>query len=347
MEGKTPLQRVFDVFIDYYGEDRVDLQVHSQNSIMLIYFPRVTITNENNMSINITELYVKIIIDNLGKLIGTFTLNRSEYSVDQWEGDYMHSHISGIPKHDPKEFMSPCLGSGPIRGTCTYLNTIFDEDIWGLFALEIDKYVHTESVSGVPYRYLEKVGTDRMDSNSVRVSYQVDSIDCIPSNVPFNAFISYLIEKRPFSFGFSSGYYIADSPINIIIKVSNLFIEWYNSLPTLLRTFKSSMFDSGSLIICKINNGDIFRKITQNYDYSQLKRIIGRELWVFKGKTITLNITGIPKDGNPNNIVIDENYSILLHPDVVMYIVTRILKIINYKYGRAENSELNQREIYI
>lgn len=358
MEEKNPLQRIVDVLIDYYGEDRVDLQCSAggENTV-LIYFPHVTVTNENDNSIDITELYVKIKIDCSGKLIGTFTLNRSEYPISQWYSGYLHSHVCGIYKDNCSIFITPCLGNGPIKYTCAHLNTDFDEDIWRLFALELDKYVHTESLSGVPYMYLEKVGIPQQGSVRecnvpINTGLSIRPGLAESNNQLFNElldkFLPYIIEKKPFTFGFNNGYYIANSPCNIVIRLSNLFIEWYNSLPASEQgTIRRDMFAHNFLIICKIKDEKIYQnRIEINDRYFSYKRYIGMKLWTFKGKQLELNITGIPKDDNPT-IELDENSSTLLHPDIVMYIANRMLKVINYKYGNTEDPRLNQGEVYI
>lgn len=154
MEEKTPLQKVVDLFIDYYGEDRIDLQ----NNDIIIYYPSVIITNEHNKSHEIKELYTKVKVHNNGSLNGTFSFVRAEFTLEEWNSDYLHSHVSGINKSLPSNFKSSCLGSGPIRNTCLSLNDSFDEDIWKLFIFELDRYIQTESLEGGPYRRLENIG---------------------------------------------------------------------------------------------------------------------------------------------------------------------------------------------
>lgn len=353
MEEKTPLQKVVDIFIDYYGEDRIDLQQSSGSNLILVYFPRVTVTNEYDRSVDITELYAKVNVDNSGKLIGTFTLNRAEYSIEQWFSNYMHSHINGIPKSSLTSFLNPCLGNGPIRDTCATINRAFNEDIWRLFTLELDKYVHTESVTGVPYKYLESIGApeNSIIERTVDINAMQWSIpDCmLTDRILLDKFLPYLIiEKKPFSFGFDGKYYIADSPYNIVIKVSNLFIEWYNNLPLSEKgTIREDMQSSGLLFVCKVVNRNIYKLDAVNYDYSSIRREIGAPLWNFKGKLLRLNITGIPEDYNTPITNRDENTSVLLHPDAVMYMVNKMLKIINYRYGTTETPRPGQEEMYI
>lgn len=339
MEEKSPIEKIVDILADYYGEDKVDIYPHdADKSRILIYFPRVTVTNENNRSTEITELYVMLSIDNNGLLIGSFLLNRSEYSTNEWASDYMHSHVCGINKANLSEFSHPCLGSGPIRGTCCSLNTAFDEDLWRLFSLELDRYVHTESIVGVPYRYLE-----RINKPSYTIMYYNKHTWIKPENMDsgvFRRFIPYLIRKRPFSFGFNRRYYIADSYNNMIVKMSNTFIEWYNSLPDSEKgTIKTDMLSSGALIVCKIENGNIFIDSSRTSDLIY-RHAIGMELFRFKGKPVKLNIVMSPE--RP-----DENTSVLINPNIVMYIINRIVEVINYKYGRTVITDPYQEEFFI
>lgn len=346
MEENSRLQEVADIISSYYGKDKVDLQGND----ILVYFPKVTITNENDRSTDITELYVKIQVDNSGRLIGTFTLNRAEYSVIEWYSNYMHSHINSIPKNSLTTFQTPCLGSGPIKNTCLSLNTAFDEDIWNLFTLELDKYVHTESLVGVPYHYLERLGTSSGPSEQEHIVNIEENVSPNFSNYPsylkeilLNKFMPYLIKSRLFSFNYIEKYNIADSPYNIVIKVSNLFIDWYNNLPSEEQgTIKEDFFNTNSLIKCKIGGGKIVSKV--NIDYSNYRAVIGTTLWVFKGKALYLNITDILDNNTTEE---DENTSIILAPNIVMALVNKIIKVINYRYGRNESVEPGEEATYI
>lgn len=347
MEEKTPLQKVVDVLINYYGEDKVDLQKGEHYNIIMIYFPKVTVTNEYDKSIDITELYAKIRVNDEGKLEGSFTLNRAEYTAEQYNNNYMHSHVKYIPR-DLTDFQPSCLGYGPIRDTCTSLNVTFDEDIWTMFALELDKYVHTESVSGVPYHKLESIGAYNSATLGIAINrsyYNPVILNGLstPNKRKFNKFLRYMLNNMVLSFNFINKYSIADSDYNIVVKMSNLFIEWYNNLTLDEQdTLKEDMFDSGLLIICTVSNEKFIRKVAVSDNYTRLKSMIGTPLWKFKGETVRLNII-------INNSVAEEyseNDSTILNPDLVMYIINEMERIVNYRYGR-ESSESNQKAAYL
>ena len=345
MEDKTPVQKVVDIFIDYYGEDKVDLR----GDTIMVYFPHVTITNEHDRSIDISELYAKVVIDPQGTIIGTFTLNRSEYTVEQWLSDYMHSHVNRIPKNNLLTFKTSCLGDGPIKGTMAVLSQRFDEDIWRLFVLELDKYVHTESLDGGPYHRLENVGVYSEGSRYRRVAIPLPC-DCAPhdeaQDILVKRFLPYVIRKRVLSFCFTDYYDIADSPLNIVIKFSNLFIEWYNSLSVEQQgSIRRDFTCNGTLLYCKVENMALYEFTSNNnYNASMLREMIGTDLWIFKGRRVKLNITGI---SDPDTPPTDENLSIILHPDRVMTLVYKMLKVINYRYGTESSIDPNKEIRYL
>ena len=153
------IERVLEVLTDTSVVDYLG-RIHFNGIFILVHFPRVKITNENDKFVYANHMYAKICVSYNGSMISRFTLNRAEYSYDHISSDYMHSHIPGIPLRNFTNFMSPCLGNGPIRGTISNLNREYDEDLWGLFCLELDKYIHTESIAGGPYRRLESIYTN-------------------------------------------------------------------------------------------------------------------------------------------------------------------------------------------
>lgn len=338
------VEKILGILTDYYGEERVDLQ---NNNCILIYWPEVTVTNENDRSVIIKELYAKIAVSNSGLLDGTFTLNRTEYTCTEWYNDYMHSHVSGIDKNNLR-FQSSCLGTGPIRDTCSHLNTVFNEDMWMMFALELDKYVHNESVSGVPYRYLEKM--DRLPETGYReVAVSLDGlspnsynyVEDYDSYKPFiDSFTSYLMSHNPFTFSFTKVYEIRDSRYNVIVRLSNMFIEWFNTKLFVgsdsKKEFLTWMYDKGLLLRCKAFGGRITELVKGYQDFSGYRLFNGMDMFMFKGDMKHLMITDIPdSDLYERNLDSDPSVSTLLNPNLVLFIINKILNIVNYEYGKS------------
>lgn len=76
---------------------------------ILIYYPEVTITNENDQHHKITDLFVKVSFNGLGQLISPPQLNRSSYTLGEFVSDYMHSHVDEIPRGIFRNFNLPAL----------------------------------------------------------------------------------------------------------------------------------------------------------------------------------------------------------------------------------------------
>ena len=224
----TNKEILHSILIDYFGDANVDFK---ENNEILIYFPKVTVTNENDKSIEITKLFVKVVVDEDCSLVGTFTMNRSEFTEDQFRSDYLHSHICGIPARDgdASRFSAPCLGTGPIRQTCATLNDGFSEEFWNLFCRELSLYVTRESLEGVPYRHLEHVGIKNGKWSKMDLEPNFCSTHFFEDSV-ITQFIRGILKDMPFRFNYVNGSYgVAMSPFEWHIAISNKFIEWYNS----------------------------------------------------------------------------------------------------------------------
>ena len=301
---------------------------------ILVHFPHVRITNEHNRFVDINHLWAKVKVMYNGTLSGSFTLNRSEYTLLHISSNYMHSHVSDIPKNNFEIFKSPCTGSGPINGTINTLNIEYDEDMWNMFCLELSKYVTVESIAGRPYKYLEKLGTGDMVSESSFTTYLFPG--CYNQSIKqekLKEFVRHFINLKKLRFNYVNGSYsIGMSFVEFMILISNEFIKWYNDHfnKTTLTVGVEELIRRGLLHRCIIDKGRIYydRSINNPLDYSQY---IGKKVCTFKGKDITINITDIVETK-------EENKSIILNTQTALYILTIILKVLNYRYGRSETT---------
>lgn len=303
------------------------------NIFILVHFPHVRVTNEHDRFVDINHLWAKVKVMYNGTLNGGFTLNRSEYTMLHISSRYMHSHISSIPTNDFTQFQNPCTGSGPINGTISVLNRDYDEDMWNMFCLELSKYVTVESIAGRPYRYLEKLGTDGMKMGIDRfITYLSPGHygDVLDSD-EFKEFVKDFINLKKLKFNYVNGSYsIGMSLIEFIVLISNEFIKWYNdqfNKEKLTARF-TELKRRGILKECIIDNGKIYYDGGRN-NVNNYAQYIGKKVCVFKGKEITVNITDIAEVRN-------ENKSIILDTQAALYILTTILKVLNYRYGRSK-----------
>lgn len=299
------------------------------NIFILVHFPHVRITNEHDKYIDISHLWARMVIDYNGLLIGTFGLNRSEYSITHLNSNYMHSHVSGIPMSNFSTFKIPCLGSGPIRNTISSLNDNYDEDIWNMFCLELSKYVSVESVAGVPYNYLERVGTDDMYNDKFITYFAPGSYGNTIKHTKFQEFVRHFINLKKLKFNYvNCSYSIGMSFTEYIILISNEFIKWYNdqfNRGHLTNSFWGLISD-GILCRCIISNGKIYQDKTTD-SMQRYSQYIGKRVCTFKGEEITLNIT-------ESEDVNERNTSVILNIQTSLYILMIILRTLNYRYGR-------------
>lgn len=307
---------------------------------ILVHFPHVRVTNEHDRFVDINHLWAKVKVSYNGTLNGGFTLNRSEYTLLHIRSHYMHSHISSIPTGDFTQFQNPCTGRGPINGTISALNRDYDEDMWNMFCLELSKYVTVESIAGVPYSYLEKLGTNDMEVGVDRfITYlSPNYYESVITPDKFREFVRYFISSKKLKFNYVNGSYsIGMSLIEFIVLISNEFIKWYNdqfNKEELTAKF-ADLKRHDILRECIIDNGKIYYDRGRN-NVNNYAQYIGKKVCVFKGREITVDITDIAEVRN-------ENKSIILNTQTALYILNIILKVLNYRYGRNKAThESNQ-----
>ena len=305
------------------------------SGFILVHFPHVRITNEFNRFVDINHLYAKVGVLYNGSMNGCFTLNRSEYTYLHISDGYMHSHVNSIPISDFTQFQTPCTGTGPIRDTMSNLSSEFDSDIWRLFCLELSKYVEVESVAGTPYHRLENIGTStRTAENGVfmvvnRLDYYGDGIKDLIKD-----FVSYFIRQGKLKFNYANGSYsIGMSFTEYILVISNEFIDWYNkrfnnkevtySFDNLKR---NNVLKEGIVANNKIYYENTRRSVNSYAVHN------GKRMCTFKGVDVLINIVDI-------NEVKEDNKSIILNTNIALYILSRILRVINYRYGKAEQRD--------
>ena len=154
-------EKVRDIFNDYYGEEKVDFVPNYDDYDIIVWFPVTTITNEYGESTVARDIFVKFTIKPNGKLKILPKMARATFTDKEVSSRYIHSHCSGYHPRMPNEYFSLCFGTGPINSTFSSLFQNFDEGLWTLLCRELDLYVKTESVAGVPYRRLSNIGAAR------------------------------------------------------------------------------------------------------------------------------------------------------------------------------------------
>ena len=328
---------VLDLVLDQLcSREIVDyiVDIKFSSGFILVHFPHVRITNEYNRFVDINHLYAKVKVLHNGSMNGYFSLNRAEYTYLHISSGYMHSHVSTIPTSDFTKFQTPCTGTGPINDTISNLSNEFDSDIWRLFCLELSKYVEVESIAGTPYHRLENLGTSNMGAGEdvFRVVNQLRYDDSIKEII--KEFVPYFIKQGKLKFNYANGSYsIGMSFTEYILVISNEFIDWYNkkynnkewryTFDTLKR---SDVLKEGIIANNKIYYENSRRNVNSCAAYN------GKRMCTFKGKDVLINIVDI-------NEVKEDNKSIILNTNIALYILSKILRVINYRYGKAEQRD--------
>ena len=333
-----------DELIEYYTQNpehytsKEDLYEHidSQSFSATIYikFPNVRVTNEDGNSTDITNLFVKLCIDDLGRLTQHFYMTRTEVTFDQFRYGYLHSHLAPLRRDNMPQFSQPCLGQGPIRNTENRLmmNWTVDIDIWNLFFFELSKYVTVESLDGGPYRYLDQIGKSNQYKDSKAYSFAEMGLSpyfSSASTLPFiSEFIKYLCKQKQFKFAYQNGQYvIAESLYDFWIKTSNTFFDWMQRMATEnISMFRAVIHESRTTHIitdyCLSDTKMIYE--ANSLSFYAAKALEGYDMgFTFKGEAQKFHITGVSLI--PTTVK-------LLDYQVIRYIVSVILTIININY---------------
>lgn len=310
-------------------------QKKSGSGFILVHFPHVRITNEYDRFVDINHLYAKVKVLHNGSMNGYFTLNRAEYTCLHISNGYMHSHVGSIPIDDFTQFQTPCTGTGPINDTMSSLSREFDSDIWRLFCLELSKYVEVESIAGIPYHRLENLGTSSM-STGESVFKVINHLDYYGDGIEemIKDFVSHFIRQGKLKFNYADGSYsIGMSFTEYMLVISNEFIGWYNrkfndkELKYTFDTLKGkSVLEEGIIANNKIYYENFRRNVNSYAAYD------GKRMCTFKGADVLVNIADL-------NEVKDDNKSIILNTNIALYILSKILRVINYRYGKAEQRD--------
>lgn len=329
---------ILDAVIDLLCSDEVAEIIGRKKfstGFILVHFPHVRVANEYNKFVDINHLYAKIKILHDGSMNGYFALNRAEYTYLHISNGYMHSHVGNIPMSDFTQFQTPCTGTGPINNTMSNLSREFDSDIWGLFCLELSKYVEVESIAGTPYHRLEDLGTSNMRAGE-GVFKVVNHLDYYGYDIEgvIKDFVSYFIKQGKLKFNYANGSYsIGMSFTEYMLVISNEFIDWYNKKfnnKELRYTFDTLKGDNvlkeGIIANNKIYYENSCRNVNLYVAYN------GKRMCTFKGADVLINIVDL-------NEVKEGNKSIILNANIALCILSKILRVINYRYGKTEQRD--------
>ena len=161
--------KIEEILFQKYGKDFVEITQSTGYQIdVVIHYPHFVIKNEQNRVHDIHDLYVKIPfrVENNNQIRwgGVLLGLRTTFTSEELLAGYSHSHLHR-EQHGWDEF---CLGEGPLLDALAKsienpISYTFPEDdmnfelyVQGLF-YNIDQYVVSESIEGVPYIAMETI----------------------------------------------------------------------------------------------------------------------------------------------------------------------------------------------
>lgn len=145
----------------YPGVSEYAIGYPSTNQRLLtIYFPEITIRNSQNKKHKITEAYVRIVLTHEnGTLTGftKLTFSRSHVTYDEACYKYLHSHASSATM-ESFVFQGMCLGDGDFVTLGSSLNIQIDPESLEFYLHFLRNYLEYENDEGRPYLYMRNIG---------------------------------------------------------------------------------------------------------------------------------------------------------------------------------------------
>ena len=345
-----PLKEIKQIVEEFFGEENVDFNIPSyylyktmvkklmkeveynpdtlcehcleaMNCLFecfLIHWNTVTVTNEFDESEKIFDLFVKVYMD--GAHVQEFSMAKTTFTQRQYKANYVHSHV---PRNNGIGFAQPCLGEGPIRKTISTLNTTYNSQIWGLFCQELDSYVKTESVVGVPYIRMSNIKIyDSVEKYSINAAYLKEAFNETEEYITYiKKIFKEFVNTGSIKFAYKNGSYCYGEPIaDIIVKYSNYFIDYIKTnihtpriQRQILSNLKRASYMNGSLWVLSTSEIASFAYNSSDFIF-------------FKGNEYHFKV--IENDGN------DIQYYYIVDTSIVRVLLTKLLLFINCNYGK-------------
>jgi hypothetical protein len=305
-------------------ERRVVLSIDIRG--IVLYFPRVTITNRERKSHLIKDIFVRIplVISDSRLKIEIIEGGRTTLSYAEYCSHYYHSHLSinamgSISSRSvPPMYSTFCTGSGEIN---IYQSDINAEGISEArltsYLMQIMTVVGYESIEGTPYRHIRNI---MIRDASGRRSNPNDNT----SNNLYNRVLNYYKQEKKtpcLEFALESGKYI--------VKDNEKFDEF---LMTQVITD-----DDKKAILCMIDETGAYYQ----YGSTPTREIppVVQNKYIFQGNEISFTIEDIPSEVDESNI----EYSI--HPNIKKYIKNKIEYDINKKSIRKSTIDRYSNQV--
>lgn len=175
-ELRTAIRLISEIYEDSWDLDFILQGDKLDLAAFLIHFPDFEIKNSRKKKHRIKNLFVrssfKIVSGEKGTLhLAAHNLRgvRTTHTRKEWNSDYSHSHLRGVPTESLPKTYSFCTGSGEINiYTTQLLAGEFSEELFMKFLVQIMSLVTWESLEGTPHRYIERINSAGSDTSSGR-----------------------------------------------------------------------------------------------------------------------------------------------------------------------------------
>lgn len=287
---------------------------------IVVHIPEKEVINENNESTTIYDVYVRIDIQVIaGNLpsISNFSITRGTYTEKEIDKGYIHSHLPAAAcAEDFITFRKPCLGTSPLSKTVSTLSRIdenYDMELWNLFVLELDLFLGTESLDGIPYISLKRLKED--GSNFLSRSFESNAMVI---HKEFKHMITSVLPEllnKDNLIGYNGcSYFLTESLEEFIININKAFKEKSLSI-SILKKCECILNDKGEIII-------VDNTCEQQEKLEEIKKL--SLPLIFKNKNVHIQI----KEFNNTKV---ETFEIYDCPHLYRYLYKSIMDAINIK----------------
>lgn len=360
-------QNVIEIIKEHFGEDNVDLvtprdyrRLRIQNTelpdslgfdaAVLIHWDTVTVSNENNDTVEIKDLFGLVVVTSEGKLRDYPVFTRSTFTTRQFRKGYIHSHVRPFHRDDIGDFKGCCFGSNPMRNTLAALMVSYDEMNWRMFCVELEAFTQVESLIGGPYirmTNLRSAGNyslsilDSMRTEEYETDYYTDSSSFyyisnkgLPKEY-LKSFLKYYLTNSNVKFSFTlfedyASWRLSAPTFDTVLDITYHYINWLNSIAS---SIEHNVFANLKycLIECVIADNNIY--VSSRSDHNSF--IPPTDITIipsFKGREYKLVVEDDPEETAIQHV---------LDTEVLRQIITTMMNILNYRYG-TENYGLNK-----
>lgn len=214
MTSLTNWESELDRIFEFIYPERWDKKRGMFHLNYYVYFPEITVTNEENMSHKIYELYVKFKFYNNRRRLNHIQAVRARVSPSEYFSGYGHSHLLSDAANG--NFTTFCFGTTPIASDYSdFQIREFDSMRIEAFLYAFDEYLKWESLEGGPYVKIK----------DIRNSSEVPLVENSVKEDHYNRFIN----KYEFQdFIINSTYFqINEEDADFIKKVTDITGEKY------------------------------------------------------------------------------------------------------------------------